>query len=85
MQNNSKELKPEKLSISNPKSTHYVDNSKFLEELVKYKKKVTEAKDKLLTSKSPLNFKLEPVMFPLADTLPFILKVSVTSFVLIPI
>jgi len=45
MQNNSKELKPEKLSISNPKSTHYVDNSKFLEELVKYKKKVTEAKD----------------------------------------
>ena len=46
MQNNSKELKPEKLSISNPKSTHYVDNSKFLEELVKYKKKVTEAKDK---------------------------------------
>ena len=46
MQNNSKELKPEKLSISNPKSTHYVDNSKFLEELVKYKKKVNEAKDK---------------------------------------
>jgi len=46
MQNNSKELKPEKLSISNPKSTHYVDNSKFLDELVKYKKKVTEAKDK---------------------------------------
>ena len=46
MQNNSKELKPDKLSISNPKSTHYVDNSKFLEELVKYKKKVTEAKDK---------------------------------------
>ena len=46
---------------------------------------VTEVKDKLLTSKSPLNFKLEPVMFPLADTLPFILKVSVTSFVLIPI
>ena len=46
MQNNSKELKPETLSISNPKSTHYVDNSKFLEELVKYKKKVTEAKDK---------------------------------------
>jgi len=46
MQNNSKELKPEKLSISNPKSTHYVDNSKFLEELVKYKNKVTEAKDK---------------------------------------
>ena len=45
MQNNSKELKPEKLSISNPKSTHYVDNSKFLEELIKYKNKVNEAKD----------------------------------------
>ena len=46
MQTNSKELKPEKLSISNPKSTHYVDNNKFLEELIKYKKKVNKAKEK---------------------------------------
>tara|TARA_X000001388_G_scaffold55959_2_gene41240 strand:+ start:2228 stop:2743 length:516 start_codon:yes stop_codon:yes gene_type:complete len=38
-------VKPEKLSISNPKSTHYVDNNKFLEELIKYKKKIIEAKE----------------------------------------
>ena len=36
---------PEKLSISNPKSTHYVDNKKFLSELIKHKEKVTKAKD----------------------------------------
>ncbi len=45
MKKNSKEVKPEKLSISNPKSTHYVDNNKFLEELIKYKKKIIEAKE----------------------------------------
>ena len=38
---------PKKLSISNPKSTHYVDNKKFLEELNSYKKKVTTAKEKV--------------------------------------
>ena len=36
---------PEKLSISNPKSTHYVDNKKFLSELIKHKEKVTISKD----------------------------------------
>ena len=46
MQTNSKELKPEKLSISNPKSTHYVDNKKFLQELILYKEKVNKAKEK---------------------------------------
>ena len=37
---------PKKLSISNPKSTHYVDNKKFLNELIIYKEKVTRAKEK---------------------------------------
>ena len=40
------EKSPEKLSISNPKSTHYVDNKKFLKELILYKEKVNKAKDK---------------------------------------
>ena len=40
------EKSPEKLSISNPKSTHYVDNKKFLEELNRYKDKVNKAKEK---------------------------------------
>ena len=40
------EKSPEKLSISNPKSTHYVDNKKFLQELIKHKDKVNKAKEK---------------------------------------
>ena len=37
---------PKKLSISNPKSTHYVDNKKFLQELILYKEKVNKSKEK---------------------------------------
>jgi len=33
----------EKLSISNPKSTHYVDNKKFLEALIDHKGKVNKS------------------------------------------
>ena len=34
---------PTKLSISNPKSTHYVDNKKFLAALIEHKGKVSKA------------------------------------------
>lgn len=38
------EEKAAQLSISNPKSSHYVDNKKFLEELIKYKTEIDYAK-----------------------------------------
>jgi len=47
---------PEKLSISNPKSTHYVDNKKFLSELIKHKEKVSKAKDKDLPKPMVSNY-----------------------------
>tara|TARA_E500000318_G_scaffold2460_1_gene3249 strand:+ start:2012 stop:2542 length:531 start_codon:yes stop_codon:yes gene_type:complete len=47
---------PEKLSISNPKSTHYVDNKKFLSELIKHKEKVTKAKDKQIDKPMVSNY-----------------------------
>jgi DNA-directed RNA polymerase specialized sigma subunit len=47
---------PEKLSISNPKSSHYVDNKKFLSELIKYKEKVTKAKEKDLPKPMVSNY-----------------------------
>ena len=47
---------PEKLSISNPKSSHYVDNKKFLSELIKYKEKVNKAKEKDLPKPMVSNY-----------------------------
>jgi len=44
LNNLQQEEKPAPLSISNPKSSHYVDNKKFLEELVKYKHEIDYAK-----------------------------------------
>lgn len=41
---NQEEKSSAQLSISNPKNSHYVDNKKFLEELVKYKEQIDYAK-----------------------------------------
>ena len=50
----SKDQPQKQLSISNPKSKHYVDNEKFLSALVQYKNEVKDAeennKDKPLVS-----------------------------------